>query len=161
MPLIEDRSFLSWLVKVPTGEEQSRARHVTGTQIAKLEDVWRENANATLEDLQAATGIDDEPRPTQTRYEDAYEYQNILAPLVKMEADYGRKLKESQTQEDVVVRWDVGLNQHRVAYFAIPKLELGEVKLAVGDELVLKYRGELHVPWEGTGYVIKIPNSTF
>lgn len=32
----------------------------------------------------------------QTRYEDAYQYQNIFGPLVKMEADYDKKLKESQ-----------------------------------------------------------------
>lgn len=38
---------------------------------------------------------------------------------------------------------------------------MGEVKLAVGDELRLRYRGELHDPWEATGHVIKIPNSKF
>lgn len=36
---------------------------------------------------------------------------------------------------------------------------MGEVKLAVGDELRLRYRGELHEPWECDGHVIKIPNS--
>jgi len=38
------------------------------------------------------------------RYEDAYQYQNIFGPLVKLEADYDRKLKESQTQDNIVVR---------------------------------------------------------
>ena len=52
------------------------------------------------------------------RYDDAYQYQNILGPLVKMEADYDRKAKESQVMTDTVVRWgDMGLNQKRVAYF--------------------------------------------
>lgn len=36
--------------------------------------------------------------PVQLKYEDGYHYQNILAPLVKLEADYDKKLKESQTQ---------------------------------------------------------------
>lgn len=40
------------------------------------------------------------------RYEDAYQYQNIFGPLVKFEADYDRKLKESQTQDNIVVRFD-------------------------------------------------------
>ena len=93
------------------------------------------------------------------RYEDAYQYQNIFGPLVNMEAEYDKILKESQTQEDVVVRWDVGLNKKRVAYFILSKLEAGEVRLAIGDELCLKYRGELHAPWEGIGHVIKLPNS--
>jgi hypothetical protein len=36
------------------------------------------------------------PRVSDCRYEDAYQYQNIFGPLVKMEADYDRRLKESQ-----------------------------------------------------------------
>jgi len=42
-----------------------------------------------------------------------------------MEADYDKKLKESQTQDDIVVRWDIGLNQKRIAWFYLPKLESG------------------------------------
>src|SRR5688572_15337558 len=34
-----------------------------------------------------------------------------------------------------------------------------EVRLAIGDELRLRYRGELRSPWEDVGHVIKIPNS--
>lgn len=96
-----------------------------------------------------------------TRYEDAYQYQNIFGPLVKIEADYDKRLKESQTQTDITVRWDLGLNQKRVAWFNLPKLESGEVRLAVGDELRLRYAGEMHKAWEGVGHVIKIPNSTW
>jgi regulator of nonsense transcripts 1 len=54
-------------------------------------------------------GVDDEPQPILLRYEDAYQYQNIFGPLVKIEADYDKRLKESQTQTDITVRWDLGL----------------------------------------------------
>jgi len=143
-PLIDDRSFLSWLVKPPSETEQLRSRQISFQQINRLEDLWRENANATLEDLEKP-GVDDEPQPILLRYEDAYQYQNIFGPLVKIEADYDKRLKESQTQTDISVRWDLGLNQKRVAWFCLPKLESGEVRLA----------------WEGDGHVIKIPNSKF
>lgn len=66
---------------------------------------------------------------------------------------------ESQTQTDITVRWDLGLNPKRVTWFYLPKLESGEVRLAVGDELRLRYQGELHKAWDGVGHVIKIPNS--
>ncbi|KAI8376540.1 RNA helicase-domain-containing protein [Radiomyces spectabilis] len=158
MPLIDDRCFLSWLIKIPGEQEQLRARQITSHQINKLEELWKDNGEATLEDLEKP-GVDDEPHPVLLRYEDAYQYQNILGPLVQMEADYDKKLKESQTCDDIVVRWDVGLNQKNVAWFYFPKLEMGEVKLAVGDELRLRYRGELHEPWAGEGHVIKIPNN--
>ncbi|KAI0546037.1 P-loop containing nucleoside triphosphate hydrolase protein [Xylaria curta] len=158
-PLIEDRTFLSWLVSAPTDAEQLRARHLTPPQIAKLEEMWKDDANATVADLEKAASIDDDPLPVLLKYEDPYQYQNIFGPLVKMESDYDKKLKEAQSEDGLIVRWDVGLNNKHVASFTFPKLESGDVKLAVGDEMRLKYKGELRPPWEGVGYVIKIPNN--
>ena len=66
---------------------------------------------------------------TTNRYEDAYQYQNVFGPLVKLEADYDRKLKESQTQANVQVRWDVGLNKKRIAHFQLPKTDSGKSNL--------------------------------
>ncbi|KAL2795093.1 P-loop containing nucleoside triphosphate hydrolase protein [Aspergillus keveii] len=158
-PLIEDRSFLTWLVAAPSDQEQLRARHLSPQMIAKLEEMWKENSQATIADLEKATAVDDEPAPVLLRYDDAFQYQNIFGPLVKIEADYDRKLKESQSQDGLIVRWDLGLNNKHLASFILPKLELGDVKLAVGDEMRLKYTGELRPKWEGVGYVIKIPNN--
>ena len=50
-PLIEDKQFLSWLVRVPTEKELLRCRQITTKQINKLEEAWRENPSATLYDL--------------------------------------------------------------------------------------------------------------
>ena len=158
-PLIEDRSFLPWLVSAPTDAEQLRARHLSPQMIAKLEEMWKENSNATVQDLEKGAGVDDEPAPVLLRYDDAYQYQNVFGPLVKIEADYDRKLKEAQSQDGLIVRWDFGLNNKHLASFVLPKLELGDVKLAVGDEMRLRYIGELRPQWEGVGYVIKIPNN--
>lgn len=110
--------------------------------------------------------------PTNVRYEDAYQYQNIFGPLVKIEADYDQRMKESQGENDVTVRWDMGLNHKRLACFSMPKLESGEVRLAVGDELRLKLMGAGMKGWatmggaddklwEGVGSVIKVPNSEY
>ncbi|CAD6440381.1 f4b459af-ebd5-4b58-8fbd-9fd58f20d351 [Sclerotinia trifoliorum] len=158
-PLIEDRSFLTWLVSLPTDAEQLRARHLTPPMIAKLEEMWKDNINATLQDLEKAAGIDDDPAPVLLKYDDAYQYQNIFGPLVKIEADYDRKLKEAQSEDGLIIRWDYGLNNKHLASFILPKIELGDVKLAVGDEMRLKYKGELRPVWEGVGYVVKIPNN--
>jgi len=58
----------------------------------------KDNPTATLEDLEKP-GVDEEPQHVLLRYEDAYQYQNIFGPLVKLEADYDKKLKESQVPE--------------------------------------------------------------
>ena len=62
--------------------------------------------------------------PTSS-YEDAYQYQNIFGPLVKLEADYDKALKESQTQDNIEVRWDMTLSKKRVAYFKFPRQDGG------------------------------------
>lgn len=156
------------------------------------------------------------------RYEDGYQYQNIFGPLVKLEADYDKRLKESQTQDNVDVRWDVGLNKKIIAYFTLAKSDGGkpmvrcgedfrklrtrllaivafvvgasfllnhlrlrwsfdvvftsytiltvphlaqltvfipDMKLMHGDELRLRYLGEMHKAWSGVGHVIKIPDN--
>ena len=41
MPVIQDRSFLNWLVKQPSDKEQARARQISAATINKLEDLWR------------------------------------------------------------------------------------------------------------------------
>lgn len=156
-PLIQDRQFLSWLVKVPTDQDQMRSRQISAQQINKLEELWKENPDATLEDLEKP-GLDEEPQQVLLRYDDAYQYQNIFGPLVKLEADYDKKLKESQTQDNMAVRWDVGLNKKRIAYFHMPKAN-DEMKLMHGDELRIRYVGDLHKAWSGVGHVIKIPDN--
>lgn len=157
--LIEDRSFLPWLVKVPSEKEQLRARQITTSQINKLEELWRDNPDATLMDLEKP-GVDEEVTPTLLNYEDGYNFQNIIAPLVKLEAEYDRRMKENQKQEDLSVRWDRSLSNKRIALFNFPGRDETELRLVTGDELKLKldsgaqrlYGGS----WEGTGHVMWI-----
>ena len=110
---------------------------MSAQDLNKLEELWKVNPDATLEDM-GKKGADDEPEPVLVRYEDAYHYQNIFGPLVKLEADYDKKgnrnhlraravrvcslifrdrfvlahaVKETQRQENITVRWDMGPQQ--------------------------------------------------
>jgi regulator of nonsense transcripts 1 len=141
LPLIEDKTILNWLVPIPSEEAVLRARNITAQHIIKIEEMWKENNSASISDLNKP-GTDDEPVSILLRYDDAYQYQNIFGPLVNMEAEYDKIVKESQTQENVTVKWEMGLNRKRTAYFILSKLERGDVRLAIGDELLLKYRGK-------------------
>ncbi|KAK9067995.1 hypothetical protein SSX86_012106 [Deinandra increscens subsp. villosa] len=154
-PLIDDRCFLQWLVKVPSETEQLRARQISAQQINKVEELWKTNPDASLEDLEKP-GVDDEPQPVVVKYEDAYQYQNVFAPLIKLEADYDKMMKESQSKDNLTIRWDIGLNKKRVAYFVFPK-EDNELRLVPGDELRLRYSGDpVHPAWQSVGHVIKL-----
>lgn len=158
MPLIEDRAFLSWLVKTPSEHEQIRARQITTTQINRLEELWRENPDASIFDLDRPGTDDEDATPTQMLYEDGYHYQNILAPLVRLEAEYDRRTKENQSQIDLSVRWDVGLSKKRIAIFRFPVRDDSDLRLVVGDELKLRLdpmAARLNkAPWDGTGHIL-------
>lgn len=156
--LVSDRQFLSWLVKIPTEKEQMRCRHLNMAQMNKLEELWRDNPEATIEDLEKP-GIDEDPEPVLLRYEDAYQYQRIFSPLIKSEAAYDKRTKEAQVQQNVTVRWDVGLNKKRIAYFVLPKIN-DDLKLTAGDELKLTYFADTkEKPWSCVGHVLKVPDN--
>lgn len=78
-------------------------RQIGAPQINRLEELWRLRPEATWEDLERPGGQDDEPQPVALRYEDAYQYQNVFGPLVKLEADYDKLMKESQTKTGITV----------------------------------------------------------
>ncbi|CAI4225896.1 unnamed protein product [Auanema sp. JU1783] len=157
-PLIRERQILPWIINVPTEGIQIRARHITAGMASRLEDLWKELPNATIEDLDKP-GIDTEPDPVLLRYEDAFHYRKIFGPLVDLEADYDKKTKESQTQNVGHVRWDQGLNRKHLAFFQLPKFMEGSMKLMIGDELNLKHSQTIDSEWSCRGQVFKIPDN--
>ena len=40
-----------------------------------------------------------------------------LSIYLFIQADYDKRVKESQTQENIDVRWHIGLNKKTIAYF--------------------------------------------
>ncbi|ORX65165.1 hypothetical protein DL89DRAFT_261429, partial [Linderina pennispora] len=119
--LIHDRKFVSWLIKVPSTKEQIAAKAVSAQQIRHLEDVWTGNSSATLG---SADADDADVQKVLLRYEDAYQYQNIFGPLVKIEADYDRRAKEAQTEDGIAVRWADGLNRRNWRTFSCQSTSL-------------------------------------
>lgn len=59
-------------MQIPSEQEQLRARQISAQQINKVEELWKTNPDATLEDLEKP-GVDDEPQPVALKYEDAYQ----------------------------------------------------------------------------------------
>ncbi|KAH9745503.1 hypothetical protein KPL70_004100 [Citrus sinensis] len=100
--------------QIPSEQEQLRARQISAQQINKVEELWKTNPDATLEDLEKP-GVDDEPRPVALKYEDAYRvlclmqkldsYQNVFASLIKLEANYDKITCEFIN----VTRWKIAI----------------------------------------------------
>lgn len=156
--LIEDRQLLPWVASIPTEEESLNARVITNSQISKLEAKWRLNKDATIQDVEKPEE-ENEIIPIFMRYTDAYEYQRSFGPLVKLEADYDKQLKESQALEHISVKWSLALNNKHLASFSLSTFESSELKVAVGDEMILRYSGVNRDAWESNGYIIRIPSA--
>jgi len=157
-PLIQDRKFLPWLIKMPSDKLLLRSREISQAQMTKLEELWKNEPDAKFVDLDRPDILEDEEMaPTLLQYEDGFHYQNVLAPLVKIEADYDRQIKESLTEESVSLRWDKSLAGKNVATFSFHRLAVEQSRIMVGDELRLKLGdGAQYLygkPWEGVGYV--------
>jgi regulator of nonsense transcripts 1 len=135
------------------------ARHVSTAAINKLEELWQDDPAATLEDVDKP-GADDAAQPTLARYEDGYHFQNVLAPLVKLEADYDRKQKDALKQEGVSVRWEMGLNKRAVATFRFKDAAAEDLRLTAGEELLLKFdaaTASLHGrEWQAQGVIVRL-----
>jgi regulator of nonsense transcripts 1 len=153
LPLINDRSFLPWLVAVPRDADMKR--HLTTFQVNRLEELWKSQPTGDGGDRQAAAAAaadDEEPHPVLLRYDDARQYGDVFSPLVKLEADYDRQMKEAQTQASVTVRWDSSMQTHFV-HLPFPKADT-ELRLVPGDELRLRLAS--HRNWTCAGVVVRI-----
>lgn len=58
---------MPWLVSQPTEAELLRARHITPAQINRLEEAWKGNPKATVDDIDKP-GEDDEPLHVALKY---------------------------------------------------------------------------------------------
>lgn len=157
-PLLQDRQFLPWLIQVPSDKLLLKARDISPAQMLKLEDLWQKEPTARYADLERPDIQEEmELPPTLLHYEDGYHYQNILAPLVKMEADYDKQIKEALTEDRISVTWTKSLSGKPVASFRLHGARAEQSRIMVGDELRLKLgQGAQYLygkTWEGVGYV--------
>lgn len=94
-PLVEEKMIVNWLVKPPAEEDMKRGRHLNIDQINALEEIRKTNPEAKLEDLEKP-GVKKVLSDVLLTYENGRQYCNVFLPLIEMEAQYDKKVKESQ-----------------------------------------------------------------
>lgn len=148
-PLIVDGQFLPWLVRIPSEKDMARSRQISVSEANKLEELWKSNPDATLEDISKPSNVEELPR-AQLQYEDGYLFQRVFGALVKAESENDRRMKEEQSRSNITVRWDMSLNKRRVANFIIPQMSDGDIRIMNGDEIRLGHQG---LKWDCVGIV--------
>lgn len=111
---------------------------------------------AQLEDLKRP-GIVQTFKHVQLRYKDGKEYRQVFEPLIREEAEYDRKVKDSMKQTGLEVKWERS-GRRTLAYFVFSKEE-SEIRVVQGDELLMKcLKGSKEI-WQSSGSIIKTTNS--
>jgi len=132
-PIVVDRSLVPWLVKA-----SDCPNNITTAQINKLEDMWKKNPVAAIDDLEAPGAEEDDYEPVQLKYEDGFHYRAVFQPLVNLESEYDRELKGQMSEENVSLRWKVGDVSGRVTAMLTFNAGITEsMRLNIGDELKL------------------------
>lgn len=149
-PIIENKTFIDWIISPPkTEEEMKGSREITYGQIVRLEEMWKVKSDATLAESEARE-LEEHVEPVRLRYLTAQEYCSIMAPLIKLEADYDKSLKESQKLTEILVQWETGLNQRKLANFTLPNVE--EFRIVPGDEVIVSHQLS---KWSALGNVLR------
>ena len=93
------------------------------------------------------------------RFDDGENYRNVFSPLVKMAAEYDKKLKESIRFKQVEVHWNSQPNQRIRGTLGIPSSD--EMPITQGDEIRLKIadlEGNIHL-FRALVLFVDLPNT--
>lgn len=160
--LIDQRKLLPWIAPVPSDEDMAHTRSITQEQLLKLEAQWRMNKNTSIVDIDNAEAEQLPLLPILLRYNDALEYQNVLAPLVEAEAEYDKSMKESQALEHILVQWSTSDTGRHLALFTLSTYEHSNLAVTVGDQIVLHHRefgASENDSWRAEGFITKLPSA--
>ncbi|TVU47427.1 hypothetical protein EJB05_07030 [Eragrostis curvula] len=153
-PIVDNGSFLPWLVEVPSKEDHHQ---VNDEEIKELEVLWEDNHDLFGENLH------DDVQPVMaksavpTDFYSCLQYQQIFSQLINFEGAYSKVMNESVSKESIDISWCMGRNYKWVAYFEWPK-EDTRPRLLMGDIVRLRHSRENSSAsiWQALGHVINL-----
>ena len=106
---------------------------LTVQEINKLEEAWKTNPKLKFTDI-SKKKVTRRLRPVLLKYKDGKQYKSIFESLISEEAKTDRKIKESQTQNNMKITFDISAeNKKRYAYFMFGSREDYDTCLLPGN----------------------------
>lgn len=165
-PLIEERQIDTTLINLPNEADLMRGKRISASQMTRLEEVWKKCPTAKLEDLPYLERKETVELPVQLRYQNVHEFRDVFEPLVQLEAEYDKSLKEAQCLTNVTVRWDSGLNQRRIAWIPLTSASAFDSSSAIADpDFRMTPGDEVELTHESSGIkaignIIEVPSGS-
>ena len=122
------------------GKESEKKINLSVQDINKLEEAWKTNPKLKFNDI-AKKKVTKRLRPVFLKYKSGKQYKSIFESLIAEEAKSDRKIKESQTQNNMKIYFDLANgNKKRYAYFMFGSREDYDASLLPGNELKISYK---------------------
>lgn len=148
--IIQDKSILEWILSRPNA---STFRNPDPSQLMKLEEQWKTDPKATLDQISEIED-EDEILPVKLYYDDPQDYAHTFLPLVMLESDNTKKLKTSCNQDGVTVKWIKTINSVVAEFYS--KVSDEDILWDIFDELMISTRESLDRVYNGKGNIISI-----
>lgn len=139
-PLIQEGSIVSWLVKHSNNLPKKK---ITTKEMLELEKQWKEKR---VNDYLNIKG-----KKTMLRYNSVEHYFDTFLPLLIIEDDYERCLKESQKQANTSIKWEIKEGEIHATF--VITTQSANVRMTIGDEIIIKGENEFF-----KGYIFKTPS---
>ncbi len=148
--LISDKAVVSWLIE--RTPKQGYKNTLSLDEIRALESLWKSKPAATLNDLVQGNKL--ELQKLRLTYVDALDYSNSFKPVLDVELEADKQLKEEDVLDNLAVTWQVKGNKALATF----QIDFGDLRsrIVIGDELLLSCGGILHPQWSNKGYIKSI-----
>jgi hypothetical protein len=107
--IIVQKKFVPWLLHPIPEELTKNAIPITAGIITKMEELWRTEPDAVIDDLYQKVLTFGKIQQTPEQFEHSVEYARIFHELVNIEAETDRLVKSQQCQEGLSLQWSTTL----------------------------------------------------
>ena len=121
--MVNERQLLSWISASPSEEAVKNSRKITLAQVRALEEEWKSGKDPSVSQMESKNVANVELEPILLSYENAKHYKSVMLPLIEVEAEYEKNLKESLMIDNINVRWegDIQSNASNVIFGCITR----------------------------------------
>ncbi|XP_050430864.1 regulator of nonsense transcripts 1 homolog [Adelges cooleyi] len=157
-PVIEDHKLVQWIAVSPTPEQMRAARPVAMADVVSMEEAWNRENEAAM-DLGAATAAAAIAEMRQiakvkAAYADGCEYLGVFEPLVQLEADCDKLLKEGQHLKCVLESEMTSATNGKTVIRLRSVPNDIQLRMCIGEELWLQ-----HSAGDRRGTIIQLSDS--
>ena len=135
-PIIQQKEIVSWIAQ--KADKEDKRNEYSVQEMIRLEEAWKSNPRLRANEIFRKKQVR-RLKPVLLKYKVGRQYKSIFESLLTEESKTDRKIKESQTQNNMKITFN-HVNGKRYAYFLFGSREDYDASLLPGNELKVSSR---------------------